>query len=256
MISRKIIYLKDLTFALINKELKSKYKSATLGFLWIFINPLLQMIILTIVFSFFFKIQVENYPLFVFSGLLPWTFFSLSLQSGTSSLINNRDLIKKTNFSRSLLPISSVMAHLFNFILALLILACFVMIAKINLSLSLALLIPIILLETILSVSITLILSSLDIYYRDVSFILQSIIMIWFYATPIFYPISMVPEKYLFLYQFNPMVGITTIFQSIFLNKPMLSWNGLIISIAETIVLLLIGILVFKKRSKYFADWI
>jgi len=255
MTVRRVAYLKDLILALVGKELKSKYKSATLGFLWILINPLLQMIVLTIVFSVFLKIQVENYPLFVFSGLLPWMFFSLSLQSGTSSLITNRDLIKKTVFPRYLLPISSVLAHLFSFVLASLLLIAFV-IVMFGLNLSLFLLIPIILLETVLVISIVLLLSSLDVYYRDVSFMLQAVLMIWFYITPILYPATLVPEKFLFFYQLNPMVGIITSFQSIFLKENMVVWSALGVSVLETAILLVAGFFVFKKRSKYFADWV
>ena len=255
MTARKAIYLKDLTVALVVKELKSKYKSATFGFLWILINPLLQMIVLTIVFSIFLKINIKNYPLFVFSGLLPWMFFSLSLQSGTSSLIANRDLIKKLNFPRELLPISSVLAHLSTFILAIALLTLFVVILF-GISFHFLFLIPIIALMTLLAIGITLLLSSFDIYYRDVSFILQSALLVWFYITPILYPTALVPEFFLALYNLNPMVGIITAFQSIFLKTNIADWAALTISVFETMILLLVGFFVFKKRSKYFADWI
>lgn len=255
MKENRLIYLRDLTLALTIKELKGRYKSTFIGFLWIFINPLLQMIVLTIVFSIFLKINVQNYPLFVFSGLLPWMFFSLSLQSGTSSLIANRDLIKKLNFPRELLPISSVLAHLFTFILAMALLVLFVGVFF-GATFSLFLLIPVIVLISILAIGITLLLSSFDIYYRDVSFILQSALLVWFYITPILYPSTLVPENFLFVYSLNPMVGIITAFQSILLNTNMPAWNVLTISVFETVILLLIGFFVFKKRSKYFADWV
>lgn len=255
MTKRKLIYLKDLTISLTIKELKSKYTSATLGFLWILINPLLQMVVLTVVFSIFLKINVENYPLFVFSGLLPWMFFSLSLQSGTSSLIANRDLIKKTAFPRYLLPIASVFAHLFTFCLSLGLLTTFVIVIF-GPSFSLLFLLPIVIWETILAIAIVLVLSSLDIYYRDVSFALQALIMVWFYATPILYPIDFVPKTYFPFYILNPMVGVTTAFQSIFLHTSIVSFVPILISITETAILLPISFFVFKKRSKYFADWV
>ena len=110
-----IIYLKDLLVMLTVKELKARYKSTYFGFLWAFINPLLQMIILSIVFKFFFRIQVENYSIFLFSGLLPWMFFSLSLTSGTSTLIDNRDILKKVVFPREILPLSAISANFVNF---------------------------------------------------------------------------------------------------------------------------------------------
>lgn len=252
---RNLIYLYDLTFALASKELKSKYKSTAFGFLWIVINPLLQMIVLTIVFSFIIKIQIDNYPLFVFSGLLPWMFFSLSVQAGTSSLIANRDLIKKVPFPREILPISSVLAHLFIFVLSLILLVMFVIIAA-GLWFSLLFLIPLVVLVALFAISLSLLLSSLDVYYRDVSFMLQAILVPWFYLTPILYPISFVPKLFLGFYQLNPMVGIITAFQSIFLGENMVAWSALGVSVLETVILLVVGFFVFKKRSKYFADWI
>jgi len=249
------VYLRDLTIALSVKELKSKYKSATLGFLWVLLNPLLQMLALSLVFTFFVKIEINNYPVFVFSGLLPWTFFALSLQTGTTSLINNREIIKKTYFPRELLPISSVLAHLFAFIPAILLLLVFVLVTQ-GLSFSIFLLIPLIILQTLLLISLSLFLSSLDIYYRDVSYLLQALLVIWFYITPVFYSISFVPQKYLGLYILNPMVGIISSYQSILLNTPLPSFTALAVSIMETLLLTIIGIFVFRKRSAYFADWI
>lgn len=253
--SNNWIYLKDLTLSLTVRELKSKYKSTILGFLWIVVNPLLQMIVLTIVFSFFLKIQVENYPLFVFSGLLPWTFFSLSLQAGTSSLIANRDLIRKVSFPKEILPISSVLSNLFNFLLALILLLVFVIVTS-GVSFNLLLLIPIILLQTVLSIGIVLFLSSLDIYYRDISYILQSILIVWFYITPVLYPVNFIPERFSLVYNINPMAGIISSYQSLFLKNINFPLDALIITIIETLLILLLGIVVFKKRSKYFADWV
>jgi len=252
---RNLIYLYDLTFALASKELKSKYKSTAFGFLWIVINPLLQMLVLTIVFSFIIKIQIDNYPLFVFSGLLPWMFFSLSVQAGTSSLIANRDLIKKVPFPREILPISSVVAHLFIFVLSLILLVMFVIIAA-GLWFPLLFLIPLVVLVALFAISLSLLLSSLDVYYRDVSFMLQAILVPWFYLTPILYPISFVPKLFLGFYQLNPMVGIITAFQAIFLGENMVAWSALGVSVLETVILLVVGFFVFKKRSKYFADWV
>lgn len=240
---------------LTNRELKRKYKSTILGFLWILLNPLLQMLILTVVFSLFFKIKVKDYPIFALSGLLPWTFFAEGLTSATESLITNRDLIKKVPFPRELLPISSVLAHLITSSLAILLLAVFVSI-RFEIDFRFAFFIPIMLLETALITGISLLLSSLDIYFRDVSFILQAILKVWFYATPIIYPLSMVPKQYLSLYSLNPMVGITTAFQSIFLKTEFTAFAALKTGLLEAFLVLLLGTMVFRNRAKYFADWI
>lgn len=255
MKTRRIRYLFDLISMLTLKEIKTKYKSATLGFLWIFINPLLQMIVLTVVFSLFLKIKIPNYPLFVFSGLLPWTYFSLGVQGATSSLINNRDIIKKVPFPRELLPIAAILAQLIPFIFSLIILSLFVIVTK-GFSLTLLFLFPVILLQTVLMINIGLLLSSLDIYYRDVTFLLQAIILVWFYGTPVLYSLSFVPHKYLFYYQLNPLVGITSSYQAILVTSNYFNGIALLFSLAVTISLLPISYWIFKKRANFFADWI
>lgn len=243
----------NLIILLSKKELKAKYTSTALGFLWILINPLLQMVVMIIVFSFFLKVQVKNYPVFIFSGLLSWTFFSVGLQAGISSLINNRDLLKKVSFPREVLPISAVLSHLFTFVLVLFLLILYSLVTS-GIHASLLLLLPLVVLQTVLLIALSLFLSCLDIEYRDVSFIIQALLTPWFYLSPILYPISLVPEKYLFLYSLNPMAGIVTGYQSIFLNTPYI-WSMLFSSVFVTFTLLLGGITLFRKRSKYFADW-
>lgn len=248
----KYTYLKDLIQILVLKELKSKYTSITVGFFWVLALTITQMIVLSIVFSLFVKIPVENYPLFVFSGLLPWTFFSSSLFSGTLSLSNNRDLIKKISFSKELLVISSIFAQLIIFLLALilfLILAFFFTTQIPNL----ILLLLAVTLQTILSISLSFLLSTFEVYYKDVTHALQLVVLLWFYITPIIYPISLVPENILIFYSLNPMVGIITFYQSLFLNQS-INMIPLLIAVTETLFLFFLGIFIFRKRSNYFAD--
>lgn len=252
---KRLVYLKDLLFALTVKELKSKYKSTALGFLWIIVNPLIQMAVLTVVFSYFLKINVINYPLFVFSGLLPWTFFSLGLQTATSSLIGNRDLIKKVPFPTVMLPISSVTAHFVGFLFALILLVIFAVFTT-GVGLQLLILIPVAILHLTFAISLALIFSSLDIYYRDVTYIVQALILVWFYITPIIYPLSIVPSRYLLFYKLNPLVGITTTYQSALLKNMNFSLYDFGISVGWTLGLLVMAIFIFRSRSKFFADWV
>ena len=245
-----------LLYILTLRELKGRYKSAALGFAWAFINPLLFLLVLSVVFSLFIKIDIENYQFFLLSGILPWTFFAAAISSGTSSLVNNRELIKKTYFRREAIPLASVLASLLNFLISLLIFIGFFIILKFSIS-SGAYLLPLaILLEAILITGIVLLTSSLDIYYRDVTFIISAAVLIWFYLTPIFYPINFVPEKFLFAYKLNPMVGIISLYRTLLLGANYFDIEAILISVAETFVFIIIGFAVFKKREKYFADWI
>lgn len=245
-----------LLYTLTLRELKGRYKSASLGFAWAFINPLLSMLVLSIVFSLFIKIDIENYQAFLLSGILPWTFFATSLSSGTSSLVNNRELIKKTYFRREAIPLASILASLLNFLVSILIFLGLFIILKFPISSGTFLLPLAILMEVTLIIGIVLLTSSLDIYYRDVTFIISAAVLIWFYLTPIFYPITIVPERFLFVYKLNPMVGIISLYRTLLLGTNYFDIGAILISLVETLIFIFIGYLTFKKREKYFADWI
>jgi len=251
---RDLIEKRDLLIALTLKELKTRYKSATLGFLWAFLNPLFLMIVLSLVFTIIVRIQVEKYPLFLFVGLLPWTFFLQSLTAGTSSLTNNRDLLKKAAFPRAILPLSSIFSNLINFLISLLILLPILFIFN-SFSFSIFLLPFIIALHLAFTIGLVLITSSLDIYYRDVSFVIQALMLAWFYLTPILYPISMIPEKFMYLYALNPVVGITSLYHFALLGRGIENFFVLVPSILFTLFVFVFGIILFKKREPLFADW-
>lgn len=252
---KKLYGRRDLLIALTAKELKTRYKSAVLGFLWAFLNPLLQMAVLSVVFTFIVRIPVQNYPLFLFAGLLPWAFFSQSLVSGTGSLTANRDLIKKAAFPREILPISIILSNLINLLLSLAVLFPAMLIFT-KISWTLALLPFVILLHVIFIVGIVLIASSLDIYYRDVSFIVQALTLAWFYLTPVIYPVSMVPERFVDLYGANPMVGIISLYRFALLGGNLPTVFAVAASLFWAAALFILGIIIFKKREPLFADWI
>ncbi|OGM02045.1 hypothetical protein A2115_02575 [Candidatus Woesebacteria bacterium GWA1_41_8] len=245
-----------LAWILTLRELKGRYKTAVLGFMWAFVNPLIQLLVLGLVFSIFLKVQVPNYPVFLLSGLLPWTFFSSALTQGTSSLINNRDIIKKTFFPRQVIPISTVAASLINFLVTLIIFLILIILISLPVSFNPLFIILALFLLITLTLGLILTTSSLEIYYRDVSFIVQALVLVWFYLTPVIYPLSFVPEKYLAIYKLNPMVGIVSLFRGGFLGTSQLSLDAVLISAAEAVSLLIFGLWIFKKRQIYFPDWV
>lgn len=250
------VYLKDLLVILTVKEIKARYKSTTLGFLWAFANPLLQMIILSIVFKFFFRIQVENYPIFLFSGLLPWMFFNLSLAGGTTTLVDNRDLLKKVVFPREVLPLSAISANFVNFLASMAIfLLVLIFLGMINLSQIVYLPIAVIL-QLILMTGIVFLTSSLNIVYRDVAYMVQAGLILWFYLSPIFYPLSFVPERFVSLYSLNPMVGIIGFYHYATLGQDFPTPQAILSSLVFSLAVCLIGILVFERKKANFADYI
>ncbi len=248
----------QLLLALTKKEIKARYKHAVLGFLWIFINPLIQMFVMGFVFSLVFEFKVDNYYLFLFTGLLPWNFFSLSVKKATPRIVWDRNLIKKSSFPRSVIPLSIVLSHFFHFLISWGIYAVFLILTQgfsfFTPLFVLTQLIAIILLLVFIC-GISLITSCLNVFYRDINFFIQALTLIWFYATPVIYPLKAIPEKYLNLFYLNPLSGIFSFLQKSFTgnNFPFLIFLAQIIFI---FFILGLGIIIFKSKEKYFDDWL
>ncbi len=248
----------NLLLALTQKEIKARYKHAVLGFLWIFINPLIQMVVMGFVFSLIFKFGIKDYYLFLFTGLLPWNFFSLSLTKATPRIVWDRNLIQKSKFPREVIPLSVVLSHFFHFAISWTMLIVFLLISGkwqfFTLS-ALSCQLAAILLLLIFTSGLSLITSALTVFYRDINFVVQMGIMLWFYATPIIYPFSAIPKSYQMIFYLNPLL---TVFS--WLQKPITVINlpPLIIFIHVFIILLtlLFGWVFFRKKAKYFTDWL
>ena len=248
------------------KEIKSRYRFALLGFLWMFLNPVLQMIAIGIVFQFIIKTKIDNYFIFLFTGLLPWNFFSLSLNKVTPSLIYERFLIQKAKFPREGLVISIVLSYYFHFLISsllffLILIATQILKAQsfaeiLTYSLSLSKTIPVSLVLLMLTIGFSLLFSAMNVQHRDTNFIVKALIQIWFYMTPIVYRLESLPifiSKILYL---NPMVGIVEQYQKIFLGLAPANNTLSLLSLSSSIVYFTIGIYVFSKKSPYFNDWL
>jgi len=260
-------YWLDFLFIMTKKEIKVRYKHATLGFLWAIINPLTQMFIMGFVFQYFVPVKVDNYFLFLFAGLLPWNFFSQSLLKSTSAFFYERELIKKSKFPRETIVLSIVMSNLFHFLIALIILIIMLIGDKLileNYNIAQMLLyvnrmlwiIPAIFLLTIFTSSISLLTSSLNVRYRDVNFFVQLIVTMWFYATPIIYSLSLLPKNLQPFFYLNPMTFISELFQYALINQKILYQELTYISLITCILIIYFGIRVFLKESKNFDDWL
>ena len=198
---KKIFIYRELIVNLVNRELKSRYRRTFLGFLWSFLNPLLLMMVYTLVFSLFIRIEMENYSSFVFCGLLPWLWFTSSLSDGVNSLINSAQLITKTYFPVEVLPIVSVLTHLVNYIFSLPILIIFLLFNKITLGLPLLIcLIPLLLLQFLFTQGLVLITTSFNVYFRDVQLILANLLTFCFFLCPIIYSSPIIPGHYKFFF--------------------------------------------------------
>lgn len=249
---------KELVIALAIKDLKVRYKNAAIGFGWMLLNPLAMMIIFSLIFKIIFKIGIANYPVFLLSGLFPWTFFQVSLNTGVTSFVDNANLIKKTYFPREIIPISIVLSNLVNFLLSLVVLFIFVLIYRIQIGLAIIWLPLILLVQLMLVVGISLIASSLHTCYRDVRYILGLLLSVWFFATPIVYSLDMVrnvlPLNIFRLYTLNPMVGIVRAYHNLFLFDQGPDLGPLIITTLISIAVLISGFLTFSRHEGSIAD--
>lgn len=242
------------------KEIKARYKSAVLGFLWILLNPLFQMLIIGFIFRNFIKIPVANYFLFLFTGLLPWNFFSYSLTKTTPSIVYERSLIQKAKFPREAIPLSIVFANFFHFLVSLFLLLVFLVITQqlVLFSSPERLLIFIASLSWLLAVTcgFSLFSSALNVKYRDVNFFVQALVILWFYATPVIYSLQILPHAYLPLFQLNPITYPFEMFRFSLIASFLPQSNIFFTNIVISLLIILLGILLFKKESKTFSDWL
>jgi len=247
---------RELLYFLIWRDVKVRYKQTAIGAAWAIIQPLMTMIIFTVVFGKFANMPSDGlpYPIFSFAALLPWTYFSKALNQSVSSVVADANLITKVYFPRLLLPLSAVVGGLIDFAIAFVFLL--VMMAWYGLAPQWGiLLLPFFVLLTMLTaLSVSVWLSVVNVRYRDVGQAIPFLVQIWLFASPVAYPASVVPENWRFLYNLNPLAGIIEGFRWALLgsqNPPMVS---LLSTSAVVLALLYGGIVFFKRMEKTFAD--
>lgn len=245
---------KQMIKSLVLSDLRTRYKGSILGFLWTFLNPLLMLLVYTIVFSTIMRFDMENYIIYMFIGLLPWLNFSSSIQSSSSIVIRNSNLIKKIYFPHEVLPLSTVFGGIINYLFGLIIMFAAIFISGMTISVYVLYFPVILFLQFLLTYALTLLFSSLNVYFRDLEHILGVIVMAWFYFTPIIYPASMIPEQYQFIFDFNPMKPIIESLQDIFYYQRNPEFVSLLKSLVYNSILLLFSWIVFRKLSKRFAE--
>lgn len=238
----------------VRKELRTRYKGSVLGFLWTFINPLLQLLVYTVIFSTIMRINIDKFYMFMFVALLPWIFFSTSVQSSASTIISNKDLVKKVYFPRIVLPISVVISSLMNMLFSFAIVFPALIISGIGITPALIYL-PIVLIAAfIMTLGFSILFSGLNVYFRDLEHILGIAIMAWFYFTPIVYPVEMIPVGFLKLFFLNPVTPIILGFRDILYYGIAPNFAMLGINILSGVLLLIFGLMVFENLQKNFAE--
>jgi lipopolysaccharide transport system permease protein len=251
---RELYRYRGLVTSLVLRELKARYRGSILGFLWTFLNPLMLLAVYALVFSVYFRIQMEHYAGFMFTGLLPWIWFSSSLLEGTTAIASGGSLITKVLFPGQVLPLVKVGANLLNFLLSLPILLIFLIAMGLGPGLVLVWLPLVVAVHLIFIAGLTLGLATLNVFLRDIQHILSNLVTLWFFLTPILYPLSQVPPIFRRWVLFNPATLITLSYQDIFFYRR--SPNPLYLGAFFILALLVLGlgIILFEHYKETLAE--
>jgi len=257
---RQLFRYRALVQSLVARELKARYRGSVLGFFWSFVNPLLLLLIYSFVFTKVIPaargIGPEPFALFMFCGILPWTWFSSSLLESSNVLIAGGNLIRKVLFPAEVLPLVTVFSGLVHFCLGLPILAAFFLYYRVSMTWADLLWLPVIVLvQLVLTSGLALLVSSLTVHFRDVRDLLANLLTLWFFGTPIIYPISRAPESMRPLLNLNPFTHLAVAYQEVlFVSGPFTGWRPLLALAGTSVLVFLVGYFVFDRLRDTLAE--
>ena len=253
-IFKRLYDYRELLKTSIKKDIGGKYKNSFLGVLWSFVNPLLQILVYAIIFPLIMKSDIENYVVFMVCGLIPWNYFSTVINRASFVMIENGNIIKKVYFPREILPLSLVTSETVNFLISSILILLFTFGYGLGLTIN-RLFYPLVLLvQFVLLLGISLFVSSITVYFRDLQHFIGVLLQLFFYATPIVYAVDVIPENFQWILKFNPMTYIIEGYRDIFWGQTSPDIMTLLVVLAIGIVLCITGYLVFNKLQKKFAE--
>ena len=242
---------------LVWRDLKVRYAQTVLGAAWAVLQPVLAMVVFSVIFGAFAKVPSDGvpYPVFSLAALVPWTYFSTALTGASSSLVGTTNLITKVYFPRLVIPLTPVVAGLVDFAIAMVILLGMMLAYGIVPSVGALALVPmLVVMMAVTAAGVGCILAALHIKYRDVKYVAPFLVQVWMYASPIVYPMSIVPERWRPLYALNPMAGVIEAFRAVLLGTAGVAWSAIAVSFATSLVLLVVGLFYFRRTERVFAD--
>lgn len=249
------LYHKYLLSQLTLREIKARYKQSIVGYAWVLLNPLFQLLVYSFVFSIIFRFPTNNipYPIFLFAGLIPWIYLQTSITTSTLSLVDNADLLRKVYFPREVFIYAVVIAKAVDFFFASSLLLIFMLFYRVEFHSSIIFVIPLFIIQIILGIGLSFFTATFNLFYRDVQYLINLLLLMWLYLTPVVYPLSMVPKEYVFIYKLNPMVGIIDGYRSALFGYhfdiSIIFWSAV-----GSVLIFIIGYMVFKKSEGVFAD--
>jgi lipopolysaccharide transport system permease protein len=247
---------RELLSELTKREVKQRYKQSILGYAWVILNPFFQMLVMAFVFNFLLRVQDLGVPyaIFLYAGLLPWTLFANSLNSSVNALVGNAGLLTKIYFPREIFILSTILAKMIDFFLASTVFVAMMIWYKIPITWNVLWFVPIFLIQMLFTYGLSLLVAAFNLFYRDIQYILGLLIMVWMYLTPVIYPTEMFPDRYRFIFQLNPMAVFVNAYRQVILGGGAPNFISLGIGLLVSVVLTIIGYLVFKKLEGQFAD--
>ncbi len=256
---RAVWEYRELLYFLVWRDVKVRYKQTALGVLWVLLQPLVSMLIFTVLFGVLLKVPSGEtpYPVFAYAGLLPWNYFAQSLSRASTSLVNSSHLITKIYFPRLVTPLSGVLSGLVDFAIAFVVLVALMLFYGIAPTTRVLLLPALMVLALITALGFGLWFSALNVKYRDVNYLLPFLIQIWMYLTPVVYGSGLIPERYRFLLSLNPMTGVVEGFRWALLGGDLESYLSgplMALSVGIAMVVLVSGAYFFRTTERNFAD--
>ncbi|HEX8284165.1 MAG TPA: ABC transporter permease [Pyrinomonadaceae bacterium] len=253
---RDLWHFRELLYFLVWRDIKVRYKQTALGVAWVVMQPLLTTVVFSVFLGVVAGIRADGdvpYPVFVFAGMLPWTFFSSAIATSGNSLVGSSHLITKVYFPRVIIPMAAVGGRLVDFLVSFVVMGLMLAFYRVAPSWNLLMLPPLVLLLALLALSVGMWASASNVRYRDVGAILPVLVQLWMFASPVVYPLSMVPPKWRTLYSLNPLVGVIAGFRSALLGQAF-DWGALAFSAGVTAALVVFAALTFRRMEKHFAD--
>jgi lipopolysaccharide transport system permease protein len=254
---REIWNYRELLYFFVWRDIKIRYKQTAIGAVWAIIQPISTMVVFSVIFGKFVKVPSDNlpYPVFAFTALLPWTLFAQALNRSGVSLVGDANLIRKVYFPRLMIPVAATLVPIIDFLLSFVVLISLMVWYGITPTWYALVALPFLLVLILITVlGITLWLAPLHVRYRDVGYTIPFISQFWMYASPVIYPVSLVPKEWQLLYSLNPMVGVIECFRWVLLGKESPNFMVMTVSTAVVLLLFLSGTIFFKKMERTFAD--
>ncbi|MDR1913595.1 MAG: ABC transporter permease [Clostridiales bacterium] len=252
---KEIFDYRQMIFSLVHKDLRGRYLGTLLGFLWTFVNPLLQLLVYNLIFSVVFRNGIERFYLFLFIGLVPWMFFSSCVVGGSTSVISASSMVTKIYFPREVLPIAYVTSSFVNMLLCFIVVFLIVFISGISFNIAVWIYLPLVMIiEYVMGLGVAMIVSSLTVYFRDLEHILGILTMAWMYLTPILYTFDTVPEGIRRILSLNPMKPVIEAYQSILYYAKAPELDTMIQAVFFGVVMVFIGFIIFNLLKRKFAE--